>query len=41
MILEKISDVLKEKREWQAMENRAKNLPKDFYLAYKAKKVYV
>lgn len=41
MILEKISDVLKEKREWQAMENRAKNLPKDFYLAYKAIQKYM
>lgn len=41
MILEKISDVLKEKREWQAMENRAKNLPKDFYQAYKAIQKYM
>lgn len=34
MVLDKISDLLAEKKDWQAMQNRAKKLPKDFYQAY-------
>ena len=31
MVLDKISDLLAEKKDWQEMQNRAKKLPKDFY----------
>ena len=35
MVLDKISDLLAEKKDWQEMQNRAKKLPKDFYQAYR------
>ena len=41
MFLDKITDALNEKREWNQMQKRAKQLPKEFYKAYKALEKYM
>ncbi|MFP7257163.1 DUF1048 domain-containing protein [Lactococcus lactis] len=41
MVLDKISDLLAEKKDWQEMQNRAKKLPKDFYQAYRSIQKYM
>ncbi|ADU29336.1 DUF1048 domain-containing protein [Evansella cellulosilytica] len=40
-IIDKIIGELNEKREWKAMEKRAKALPKDYCNAYKAIQKYI
>ncbi|SFF57564.1 DNA-binding ferritin-like protein (Dps family) [Halobacillus alkaliphilus] len=40
-IFEKITGSLADKREWRAMEARAKALPSDYYNAYKAIQKYM
>lgn len=40
-IFEKIIGSLDDKREWRAMEARAKELPKEYYDAYKAIQKYM
>ncbi|WP_078551645.1 DUF1048 domain-containing protein [Bacillus alkalicellulosilyticus] len=40
-LFEKIIGSLEEKREWKAMEARAKALPKDYHNAYKAIQKYM
>ncbi|MFZ0371555.1 MAG: DUF1048 domain-containing protein [Halobacillus sp.] len=40
-IFEKITGSLDDKREWRAMEARAKTLPSDYYNAYKAIQKYM
>jgi DNA-binding ferritin-like protein (Dps family) len=41
MVLDKINDLLKEKKEWQEMQARAKKLPKDYYQAYRSIQKYM
>ncbi|MFB5660376.1 DUF1048 domain-containing protein [Alteribacillus sp. HJP-4] len=40
-IFEKITGSLNDKREWKAMEARAKALPSEYYNAYKAMQKYL
>jgi len=40
-LIEKIIGNLEEKREWRAMETRAKALPSDYHKAYKAMQKYL
>jgi DNA-binding ferritin-like protein (Dps family) len=40
-LIEKIIGNLEEKREWRAMEARAKALPSDYHKAYKAMQKYL
>ena len=41
MVLDKISDILADKKDWQEMQHRAKKLPKDFYQAYRSIQKYM
>ncbi|SIS63451.1 DUF1048 domain-containing protein [Salimicrobium flavidum] len=40
-IFEKITGTMADKREWKAMESRAKELPEEYYDAYKAIQKYL